>query len=199
MKNSIIIQSLVLASLSLFSCNKVENNPIEEIKKLSTNDNDSVTATPNMENTNNDDIAKRIANYITNDYLSPEDLQAIEVSDRKFRYQQIDLNADGKKEVFVIFSTPYFCGTGGCSMILFDNDLKPITKFTVTRPPVYANPDTKNGWNVLYIKDREEWKQLIYENGTYPSNPTILPTTTAKPSNVATGIFEEGEFEDYPF
>lgn len=199
MKNSIIIQLLVLASLSLFNCNKVEKNPIEEIKKISTKGNDSVTATPNMENTNNDDIAKRIANYINNDYLSPEDLQSIEVSDRKFRYQQIDLNADGKKEVFVMFSTPYFCGTGGCSMILFDNDLKPITKFTVTRPPVFVNPNTKNGWNILYIKDREEWKELIYEDGKYPSNPTILPTTDKKPSEVAIGIFENGESKDYEF
>lgn len=166
---------------------------------MSPKDNDTVAAIPNLEKTKRDDTAKRIAQYITTDYLSPEDLQSIEVSDRKFRYQEIDLNADGEKEIFVMFSTPYFCGTGGCSMILLDHQIKPITKFTVTRPPVYANPDTKNGWNVLYIKEREEWKELVYNNGTYPSNPSILTTTGAKPSNVATGIFEDGETEDYPF
>lgn len=197
MKNTFIITTLILASFTLFNCNKVENKPPTVISEHSIKD--SATTEPKLPNTDQDSTAEKIAHYIATEYIKPEDLEAMEISDRKFRYKEIDLNGDGNKEVFVIFSTPYFCGTGGCSMILLDDQLKPITKFTVIRPPVFADPETKNGWKILYIKDREEWRELIFENGKYPSNPSVLPATTKKPSDNAIGIFENGESKDIEF
>ena len=51
MKNSIIIRTLVLASLTLFICNKVENTLPTEIQKLSLSD--SVSAKQNMKTIDN--------------------------------------------------------------------------------------------------------------------------------------------------
>ena len=41
--------------------------------------------------------------FLTTQYLNEGDLRAIDPQDRKFSYQQIDLNNDGKKETFVDF------------------------------------------------------------------------------------------------
>ncbi|WP_312764744.1 hypothetical protein [Epilithonimonas sp.] len=197
MKNGIIIRGLVLASVSLVSCSKTDATASPEPKKLSLND--SVTAKPKIQTDNQKATAEKIAHYIANEYLTPADLKVIGMKERKFRYQQIDLNGDGKMEVFVSFFTPYFCGTGGCAMVLLNDHLQPITKFTVTRPPFYVDETKDNGWKILYLQDGIQWKALKYENGKYPSNPSVLPKTSKKPSDNATIIFPDNESKDHTF
>ena len=195
MKKHLITRFLILAPVLFltFQCSKTETNSVPEPQKLSLSD--TITAKPKLENQDQKDTAEKIAHYIANEYLTPGDLKAITMSERKFRYQQIDLNGDGKMEVFVSFYTPYFCGTGGCTMLLLNDHLKPITKFTVTRPPIYADPEMKNGWKILYFQNGNAWKALIFENGKYPSNPSILPDSIKKPSDKAEGIFVNKQVE----
>lgn len=191
MKKHLITRSLILMPVAFLTlqCNKKETSPATETQKLSLSD--TVTAKPKLQPENQDDTAEKIAHYIANDYLTPGDLKAIPMSERKFRYQQIDLNTDGKMEVFVSFYTPYFCGTGGCTVLLLDDQLKPITKFTVTNPPLFAEQETTDGWKTLLVQDRDGWKQLAYKNGKYPSNPSVLPASSKEPSDYAQGIFTE--------
>lgn len=198
MKKHLITPLLILVPVALLilQCSKTENSPAPETKKLSLSD--TVTAKPKLEHQGQKDIAEKIAHYIANEYLTPGDLKAIPMSDRKFRYQQIDLNGDGKMEVFVSFYTPYFCGTGGCAMLLLNDHLKPITKFTVTKPPIYADPEMKNGWKTLYVQDGKAWKALAYKNGKYPSNPSVLPDSFKTPSDKEGGIFV-GEQAEHTF
>ncbi len=198
MKKHLITRFLILTSVVFltFQCNKTETNPVPEPQKLSLSD--TVTAKPKLEHQDKKDTAEKIAHYIANEYLTPGDLKAITMSERKFHYQQIDLNGDGKMEVFVSFYTPYFCGTGGCAMLLLNDHLKPITKFTVTRPPIYADPEMKNGWKILYFQNDNTWKALTYENGKYPSNPSVLPNSFKKPSDKEGGIFV-GDQAEYTF
>ena len=61
-----------------------------------------------------------------NDHLK-DDIVAMTDSDRKFQMYKIDLNKDGKQEIFVRFLTPYFCGTGGCNFLLLDHEGEIIT------------------------------------------------------------------------
>lgn len=195
MKKHLITRALILLPLVFLTlqCKKTETSSAPEPQKLSLSD--TVTAKPKLEHQDQKDTAEKIAHYIANEYLTSGDLKAIPMSDRKFRYQQIDLNGDGKMEVFVSFYTPYFCGTGGCSMVLLDDLLKPITKFTVTTPPLYADPEMKNGWKTLYVQDGKSWKALTYENGKYPSNPSVQPASSKEPSDEAQGIFEDKQAE----
>ncbi len=122
----------------------------------------------------NDALAEQIKDFITTQYLSEGDLNIIDASQRKFQLYQIDLNNDGKNEVFVNFMTSYFCGTGGCTSLLLSPELKTITKFTVTRTPLWVEQTVKNGWKIILTRSQGELKELNYTNGTYPSNPSMV-------------------------
>lgn len=122
----------------------------------------------------NDKFAIEIKNYITTKLLTKEDLKLIPEGQRKFQFYQIDMNNDGENEVFVNFMTSYFCGSGGCTILLLNNQLKPITKFTVIRTPLFVEQTLKNGWRILLTKSGGELKEMIYNDGTYPSNPSLI-------------------------
>ncbi len=125
-----------------------------------------------------DELAVKIKDFINSRFLKPNDLQAINVDEKKFQLFQVDLNKDGKNEVFVYLNSPYFCGSGGCTVLLLSDKLELITKFTVTRPPLFVEPTEKNGWNVLSVQSGNEWKELVYNNGTYPANPSVVKKAT---------------------
>ncbi|MGY0407332.1 MAG: hypothetical protein ACWIPJ_03110, partial [Polaribacter sp.] len=109
---------------------------------------------------------------------------------RKFQLYKVDLNNDGNKEVFVNFMTSYFCGTGGCTILLLNSNLKKINKFTVIRT-LYIEKTLQNGWRVLMTKSEGNWVKLMYKNGAYPSNPTVLKPTNELPSENAEILFKE--------
>lgn len=122
-----------------------------------------------------DELAKKIADYLISDYLK-NDIKFMDKRDRKFQFYKVDLNGDGKDEIFVRFLTSYFCGTGGCTFLLLSSDMKPITVFTVTRAPIFVEHDTKyNGWALLLVKDNGVFKELKFKDGKYPGNPSMLP------------------------
>lgn len=141
--------------------------------------------------TTDEAIASRIKRYLTTDYLK-NDIKFMSKRDRKFQFQTVDLNNDGQQELFINFITPYFCGSGGCTLLLLDNDWKTITRFTVTTTPIMIEPNKEQKWAVLMVKDNGIWKDLLYKNGKYPSNPSLLPTSKVDaPSGHAQVIFSE--------
>ncbi len=138
-----------------------------------------------------DEVAERIGKILVSRDLK-NDLAFIGKSDRKFQFHQIDLNGDGDKEIFVRFLTAYFCGTGGCTFLLLDKEGNRLTRFSVTRAPIYAEKKKVNGWAILLVKDRGVFKELKYENGTYPANPSVVAKAPRDaPSDQAEVIFYE--------
>lgn len=203
MKKSILKASFAFTVLfTLAYCNKTPEKPVKEIPtsnqpKDSTEtdafaDKDSIT-------TSEDSLAIKVKDYINTQYLKPEDLRAIDKSERKFSLYQIDLNNDGKKEIFINFFTPYFCGSGGCSLALLDSNLKLINKFTVTRTPITIDSKTENGWKILWMQDGNTWKGLSNKNGKYPSNPSLIKTTKETPESSNVKLFEDSTLKSYPF
>lgn len=149
------------------------------------------TATLTAESVN-DPLALKLKKYLAEEYLTEADNRAIEDKDRLFQLYEIDLNNDGKKEIFVNFISPYFCGTGGCTMLLLNSDLKLITTFTVTQTPLYAEKDLVNGYKKLLVKSEGDWKELTFDGKKYPSNPTLLKKSTIEsPGSDAEVIFDE--------
>lgn len=164
--------ALILAS-SLFSC---KNN--KETAPVSTGVVDSTVVAEEATidyaiGTTDETMAKIIANFLVTDYLK-EDIKVMSVEDRKFQFQIVDLNRDGNDEVFVNFMTPYFCGTGGCTILLLSSNWEIITQFTVTRTPIAINYGEVEEWANLMVQDNGVWKDLKFSNGSYPSNPSLI-------------------------
>ncbi len=127
-----------------------------------------------------------LKNYTGDDYASLSDL------DKKFQFYELDLNDDGNKEIFVRLMGPYFCGSGGCTFLLLDKYGELITKFTVTRAPIFRESKKVNGWSLLLVQDSGVFKELVFENGSYPPNPSVLPKAPYDaPSGHAEVMFDE--------
>lgn len=130
-KTTILIISIGLA----FSSCKTDHSKNAETESIKTNPAEKETTSQVEKPRNSDELTDKVKEYITTKYLTEADLRTISEDQRKFQLYLIDLNNDGKQEVFVNFNTSYFCGTGGCSILLLNDQLDPITKFTVTRTP----------------------------------------------------------------
>lgn len=150
----------------------------------------------------NDDLAVKLADYIWTQILSANEINLIPIEQRKFQLYQIDLNGDGKNEIIINFMTSYFCGSGGCSLMLLNANLEKITYFTVMRTPLYAETTIQNNWRILLTRSEGELKELVYNNGTYPSNPSVLNKAPYDaPSGHAEIIFDNtfSPAKTYPF
>ena len=146
-------------------------------------------------------LLDKIENYILTEYLTERDLRSISKEQRKFQFHQIDLNGDGKNEIFINFVTSYFCGTGGCSVLLLNDHLEFITEFTVTRTPIYAEETTENGWRILMVQSEGKWRKLIFKNDSYPSNPSFVEISNDLPTKGAVVLFDNdnGKLKTYTF
>jgi hypothetical protein len=116
--------------------------------------------------------------------LHKEDLKIgiIDSFGRRFIFYEYDLNDDGKKEIFVGLRGSYFCGTGGCTTYLLDNQGNVITKFSVSRDVVIDNKST-NGFKDLFIYSGGKFRIVKYNGKTYPSNPSTLPALNVVPGD----------------
>jgi hypothetical protein len=116
--------------------------------------------------------------------LHKEDLQKgiIDSFGRRFIFFEYDLNDDGKKEIFVGLRGSYFCGSGGCTMYLLDDQGNTITKFSVSRDVVIDNKKT-NGFKDLFIYSGGKFRIVKFNGKTYPSNPSTLPALNVVPGD----------------
>lgn len=201
MKRSSVI---LICFLLLLSCKK-EINKQDSLKKETTSDSFSKpneTEAPKNEfvrQSIDPQTANNIKNFLVDDYLKDE-LEFLQPNDRKFQFYKTDLNADGHEEIFVRFMSAYFCGTGGCTFLLLDKSGKIITKFSVTRAPIFIEPTKENGWALLLVKDSGVFKELKYSDGKYPSNPSVLPKAPYDaPSGHAEVIFHDAFYKSKTF
>jgi len=66
----------------------------------------------------------------------------------KYYYNYVDLNSDGKEEIFVVIMGPYTSGSGGSSaMIVYpvDDKLNVNQKFTLIQTPIIISDQIANG------------------------------------------------------
>lgn len=118
---------------------------------------------------------QKIQEFLRNSYLKSNDLESINPNQRTFKYAEFDLNNDSENEIFVHLNSSYFCGSGGCTILLLSHDLKLITEFTVSNPPILVDNQIENGWKSIYIQSANEWRKLQFQNHTYPLNPSMAP------------------------
>jgi hypothetical protein len=197
--------ALCVFFLTLSCKNKISESPVEGVN--TTVKDSTMPSTPEtsesvyVQQSTDPQTAANIKTFLTEEYLK-DDLALMDENDRKFQFYKIDLNKDGNEEIFVRFNGPYFCGSGGCTLLLLDNYGEVITKFTVMRPPIFAETTQVNGWSLLLVEDAGVFKELKFENGSYPSNPSLLPKAPYDaPSGHAEVIFNDDmyKYQTYTF
>lgn len=109
------------------------------------------------------------------DSILKADLASMDSSARKFVFSEMDLNADGQNEIFVGFTGGYFCGSGGCTIMLLDSEGHAITQFTVSEYPVIVDNNKTNGWSDLIINSNGKNHLMKFDGKKYPSNPSVQP------------------------
>jgi len=129
-------------------------------------------------------MAGNIRNALRNDVLK-DDLNGMSEDQRRFSYEEYDLNGDGRNEYFVGFPPPnmYFCGSGGCTFYLLGHEGEVITRFTVSDPPVAVLPSKTNGWHDLAVYSDGSFRKLTFNGTKYPSNPSMAPKYPDRPSD----------------
>ena len=193
---------VLMIVISLFSCkknNETSSNSLDNTKASHAEtplDSKSTSVDTKTSSTKEKPVVDSIRNYLTQEILADE-LTYMEKKDREFLFEEVDLNADGEKEIFITFFNSNFCGSGGCTFFLIKRDGSIITKFTVTRAPIFVEKIVKNGWATLLVYDRGELKELNYKNGSYPSNPSVLPKAPYDaPSGHSIVLFDENYSEN---
>lgn len=94
---------------------------------------------------------------------------------RTYFLSEVDLNGDGKMETFIGLQGPYFCGSGGCTVILLDDKGKQVNRFTVTDYPIWVSNEQSMGWKNLVFGSRGKQHLMKFNGKAYPSNPSLEP------------------------
>ncbi|MNQ48826.1 hypothetical protein D3C85_627120 [compost metagenome] len=172
MKTKILVAFIVLG---MVSCQNKEKPASKNIIKTIAQDTLSKTlgGTANLSDVpaKDDKTVELIRKQLT--VLLKKDLPAMTKDDRYFYYEAYDLNNDKKNEYFVGFSNPYFCGSGGCSGYILNNDGSVINSFTVTDFPIFIGTTSSENFKDLIFKSGNALHSLKMKNGKYPSNPSV--------------------------
>jgi len=185
--------------LAMSSCiNEIKNMPpldkssvtdsviIEKTEALDPGSSDSIPAGNYDINSSNAKTADLVR--LTLQGLYKEDLSKnfIDGSSKKFIFFEYDLNDDAKKEIFVGLTGSYFCGSGGCTQLILDNQGHVISTFTVSGYPVIIDNNKTNGWKDLFIYSGSKNRIVKFDGKTYPPNPSVLPELRITPGDELT-------------
>jgi hypothetical protein len=114
-----------------------------------------------------------------------EDLSKNSIDDysKRFIFFEYDLNDDGKKEILVGLTGPYFCGSGGCTQYILGNQGAVISRFTVADYPIVIDTEKSFGWKNLFIPSGGKNRIVKFDGEKYPSNPSLQPELKVMPGD----------------
>ena len=104
-------------------------------------------------------------------------------SNSSFSFVSVDLNQDSKKEHLVALFGMNFCGSGGCTLLILNNNFTLNSHITLAQFPIYVSKTNfSEGWKDIYLSKRDGKYALMQSNGnSYPLNPS----TTKETKNIA--------------
>jgi hypothetical protein len=106
-----------------------------------------------------------------------------------YRYAWFDLNKDGQPDAVVMLLGSDFCGSGGCTLVVFRgtrDGFRFVSSSTVSREPIAALSESHHGWRTLLVTARDKGPVVMRFNGSkYPLNPSIQPAATKAQSESA--------------
>jgi hypothetical protein len=100
-----------------------------------------------------------------------------------YRHAFSDLNEDGIDDAVVLITDNQYCGSGGCSFVVFQGvagGFKIVSSSTITRAPILLLPEKKKGWHTLSVfvagGGAKPGQVMMRFNGKkYPGNPSTQP------------------------
>ncbi|CAN1213350.1 hypothetical protein TUMEXPCC7403_24305 [Tumidithrix helvetica PCC 7403] len=117
-----------------------------------------------------------------------------------YSYSLIDLNGDGKPEAIVYPQSSYFCGTGGCTLMIFQPDAQGyrlIGNIPVSRKPIIVTNQKTNGWKDLIRRTAGggyplSYSYLRYSQGEYTVTNEVPNNTAVRGKAVLTDDTDKG-------
>jgi hypothetical protein len=112
------------------------------------------------------------------------------VSDEPFRFALVDLNNDGRDDAIVLMSDSGWCGSGGCTMLIFqgvDGGFEYVCSSTVTSAPIRVSKKIVRGWRslIVFSKGKGDVAMRFTETARYPGNPSMQPKASRQEIDAA--------------
>ena len=101
-----------------------------------------------------------------------------------YKRANADLNGDGRDEVFLYVTDPFYCGSGGCRLVILSPGragYRVVMQTTITQLPIRLLATSTRGWRDVGVTVqgggimRPYTARLRFDGRRYPSNPTVLP------------------------
>ena len=136
-------------------------------------------------------LIKALETYIAKQVANPKETQ--------YRIAEIDLNGDKKKDALVLLQDSYWCGTGGCSMLVFtnkNNDFKLVSSISLVRAPVIVSETKTKNWRDIIVHvsgGGGETKNvaLKFNGSSYPTNPSMIKPLATNAKIQGTKVFSD--------
>ena len=105
--------------------------------------------------------------------------EATQESEPVFSVGYADLNGDGLEDAVVFLKGMQWCGSGGCTLMIFENlgdNYQLISKSSVTSTPISVAKTENNGWKDLVVWSRGKGLVVMkFDGDKYPYNPSLEP------------------------
>lgn len=144
---------------------------------------DTIPANAYHQNSFREEAVATVRKTLQEAYKMDLTKELLDTGSRKFTLLEVDLNNDQKKEIFVGLTGPYFCGSGGCTILLLQNDGSQLSRFTVTGYPIIIDANKTNEWSDLILSSNGQFHTVKFDGKRYPSNPSVQPIYQGKPSD----------------
>lgn len=91
-----------------------------------------------------------------------------------------DLNSDGLQDAFIYLNDRNWCGSGGCTALIFKgtaSGLSFLSKTMIVNKPIIVSSAKSFGWFNLIVNTGGIGSVLLKSDGNkYPLNPSVQPT-----------------------
>ena len=136
-------------------------------------------------------LIKALETYIAKQGANPKETQ--------YRIAEIDLNGDKKKDALVLLQDSYWCGTGGCSMLVFtnkNNDFKLVSSISLVRDPVIVSETKTKNWRDIIVHvsgggGESKNVALKFNGSSYPTNPSMIKPLATNAKIQGTKVFSD--------
>lgn len=92
----------------------------------------------------------------------------------RYAYERVDLNGDGRPEALVYLMGSFFCGTGGCNLLVLREAPKGeyalVNDFSITQLPVIVSNLKSSGWSDIWRKESGGGAQPSYVRHVFDGN-----------------------------